>query len=68
MMYKAKNIDIDKAEKYLQRCMSDSILKENSEKAQIVKYYEGYREGIETAINMFYCSNYEKKESEDKQC
>lgn len=61
-MYKAKNIDIDKAEKYLLGCINDSIIKETNEQKQIEKYYEGFREGVNAAINMFYCSNYEKSE------
>ena len=65
-MYKAKNIDIDKAEKYLLRCINDSAIKEISEKKQVEKYHEGYREGIEVAISMFYCSNYEKDSKEEK--
>ncbi len=67
MRYKAKNIDTDKAEKYLRKCINDCIIKENSERKALTKYYEGYREGIEQAIDIFYCSNYEKEESEDKE-
>lgn len=68
MLYKAKNIDTDKAEKYLNRCINNSFEKEHLEKSKIEKYYEGYRDGIGEAVNMFYCSDYEKDESEDKQC
>ena len=67
MIYKVKSIDIEKAEEHLRRLINDSIIKENSERKANQKYYEGYREGIEQAINIFYCSNYEKEESEDKQ-
>lgn len=62
MIYKAENIDTEKAIKHLDDLIKNSIIKQNLERAKIEKYYEGYRDGIEDAKNMFYCSNYEKKE------
>ena len=67
MIYKAKNIDTEKAERHLRDLLMDSQTRQAREREKIEKYYEGYREGIENAISIFYCSNYEKKESEKKQ-
>ena len=61
MIYKAENIDTEKAIEHLDFIIKNSIINQNLEKAKIEKYYEGYRDGIEDAKNMFYCSNYEKK-------
>lgn len=61
MIYKAENIDTEKAIEHLDFLIKNSITKQNLERAKIEKYYEGYRDGIEDAKNMFYCSNYEKE-------
>ena len=65
MVYKAENIDTEKALQHLQDMSLDSMTKEYYEKREIEKYYEGYRKGIEVAKNMFYCSNYEKSENKE---
>lgn len=61
MIYKAENIDTEKAIEHLDILIKNSIINQNLERAKIEKYHEGYRDGIEDAKNMFYCSNYEKK-------
>jgi hypothetical protein len=66
MAYKAKNIDTDKALEYLKEVSRDSYGKQHLEEQKIKKYYEGYRDGISIAQNMFYCSNYEKEGIKDE--
>lgn len=64
MGYKAKNIDVDKFIDGLESYRKQQYEAEALEKAKIDKYYEGVREGLRIAENMFYCSNYEKKGGE----
>ena len=66
MSYKAKNIDVDKFIDGLESYRRQQYEAEVMEKAKIEKFYEGVRDGLRIAENMFYCSNYEKKEGEQK--
>ena len=61
MSYQAKNIDTEKALRYLRDMQLESTNKEYHEKKEIEKYYEGYRKGLAVAIDIFHCSNYEKE-------
>ena len=61
MAYKAKNIDTDKALKFLNEVNRESYGRQQLEEERIKKYYEGYRDGIARAEQMFYCSNFEKE-------
>lgn len=61
MGYKAKNIDVDKFLEALEKYRNQQYEVETVERAKIEKFYEGVREGLRLAENMFYCSNYEKK-------
>lgn len=65
MSYKAKNIDVDKFLDGLEHYRSLQYESEAMEKAKTEKFYEGVREGLRLAENMFYCSNYEKKGGEE---
>jgi hypothetical protein len=64
MSYKAKNIDVDKFIEGLERYRQMQYEAEAIETAKTQKYFEGVREGLRLAENMFYCSNYEKKGGE----
>ena len=63
-MYKATNIDTDKALEaieYLRRRQSEAHQRELH---GIQKYYEGIEKGLDLAEGIFECSNYEKDEPE----
>lgn len=64
MNYKTEKIDTDKALQHLRDMSLESTNKEYYEKKEIEQYYEGYRKGLKAAIDMFYCSNYEKTKKE----
>lgn len=66
MVYKAKNIDTDKALEHLQEVVRHIYDRQFLETQKIEKYYEGYRDGISVAQDMFKCSNYEKEGKEDE--
>ena len=59
-MYKAMNVDTDKALKAItearKRARTEEILKQH----EIQKYYEGYHAGLDMAEDNFNCQNYEK--------
>lgn len=59
-MYKAKNIDTDKALEALE----EARVIQSRECVRIInetqKYYEGLAKGLDIAESIFYCSNYEK--------
>lgn len=63
-MYKATNIDTDKALKAIEAFRRNKSLEQQKELYGIQKYYEGLEKGLELAESLFECSNYEKKESE----
>lgn len=62
MVYKAENIDTDKFLEQIKFLEDFSREKELREKTAVEKYHEGYRKALYTVKDMFYCSNYEKKE------
>lgn len=63
-MYKATNIDTDKALEAIESFRHSKSLEHQKELYGINKYYEGLEKGLELAERLFECSNYEKKESE----
>lgn len=63
-MYKATNIDTDKALKAIESFRRSQSTAHQRELHGINKYYEGLEKGLELAESLFECSNYEKKESE----
>lgn len=62
MIYKAKNVDTDKALEHIKRSRSYQDEAERLEFAKIQKFYEGVRKGLDIAEEIFTCSNFEKKE------
>lgn len=63
-MYKATNIDTDKALEAIESFRRTKSLEHQKELYGIQKYYEGLEKGLELAESLFECSAYEKKESE----
>lgn len=63
-MYKATNIDTDKALEAIEAFRRSKSLEHQKELYGIQKYYEGLEKGLELAERLFECSNYEKKEAE----
>ena len=61
MIYEAKNIDTKKALEFLNEEIFATQTKQARETEKVLKYYEGYRDGLNRARDIFYCSNYEKK-------
>ena len=59
-MYKATNVDTDKALKAIvearKRARTEEILKQH----EIQKYYEGYHAGLNMVEDIFGCKSYEK--------
>lgn len=64
MIYKTKNIDTDKFLEQIKFLEEFSREIEQREKTAVEKYHEGYRKALYDIKDMFYCSNYEKKEEE----
>lgn len=61
-MYKAKNVDTDKALEALEKTR-DIQSRECARKInELQKYYEGVAKGLDIAESIFYCSNYEKED------
>lgn len=63
-MYKATNIDTDKALEAIESFRHSKSLEHQKELYGIQKYYEGVEKGLELAESLFECSAYEKEESE----
>ena len=63
-MYKATNIDTDKALEAIESFRHSKSLEQQKELYGINKYYEGLEKGLELAESLFECSAYEKEESE----
>lgn len=63
-MYKATNIDTDKALEAIEAFRRSQSTAHQKELYGIQKYYEGLEKGLELAESLFECSFYEKKESE----
>lgn len=62
-MYKATNIDTDKALEAIESFRRSNSLEHQKELYGIQKYYEGLEKGLELAESLFECSCYEKDES-----
>ncbi len=63
-MYKAANIDTDKALEAIEAFRRTQSEAHQRELYGIQKYYEGIQKGLELAESLFECSCYEKDESE----
>ncbi len=63
-MYKATNIDTDKALEAIESFRHSKSLEHQKDLYGINKYYEGVEKGLELAESLFECSAYEKKEPE----
>jgi len=61
-MYKATNIDTDKALAAIEAFRRTQSLAHQKELYGTVKYYEGIEKGLQFAESLFECSNYEKNE------
>ena len=66
-MYKATNIDTDKALQAIEDMQCNKIEESERERYALRKYYEGIDKGLELAKGIFYCSNYEKECKENDQ-
>lgn len=60
-MYKAKNVDTDKALEYISDSRRYQQQAETLAITSAQKYYEGIRKGLDIAEEIFTCSNYESK-------
>lgn len=60
-MYKATNIDTDKALEAIEAFRRSKSLEHQKELYGIQKYYEGLEKGLEFAESIFECSCYEKE-------
>lgn len=59
-MYKAKNVDTDKALEALEKARDIQDRKRAVEIREVQKYYEGVCKGLDIAEEIFHCSTYEK--------
>lgn len=59
-MYKATNIDTDKALRAIEEFRRNKSREHQRELYGIQKYYEGLEKGLDLAESLFECSNYEK--------
>lgn len=62
-MYKATNIDTDKALEAIEEFRRNKSREHQRELYGIQKYYEGLEKGLDLAESLFECSNYEKDDS-----
>ncbi len=60
-MYKAKNVDTDKALEYINESRRYQEKAETLSITSMQKYYEGIRKGLDIAEEIFTCSNCESK-------
>lgn len=60
-MYKAKNIDTDKALEAIEKDRKFYEAMMVKERTAVEKYYEGIQKGLDIAARLFECSNYEKQ-------
>ena len=65
MVYKAENIDTDKFLEQIKFLVDWNETNKSKEITAVEKYHEGYRKALYDVKEMFYCSNYEKDESEE---
>ncbi len=63
-MYKAANIDTDKALNAIEAFRRSQSLEHQKQLYGIQKYYEGLEKGLELAESLFECPCYEKDEAE----
>ena len=63
-MYKAKNIDTDKALEAIESARQGQQQQEYIDRAKTQAYYDGVRKGLDIAERLFLCSNYEKEGTE----
>ena len=63
-MYKATNIDTDKALAVIEEFRRIKRSERQKELYGIERYYEGIEKGLERAESLFKCSNYEKDETQ----
>ena len=61
-MYKAKNVDTDKALEALEKARDIQSRECGIKINELQKYYEGVAKGLDIAVSIFYCSNYEKED------
>ena len=61
-MYKAKNIDTDKALEYLEHTRKYAYDQCTQDVEKRMAFRDGMLEGIKIAESIFSCSNYEKSE------
>ena len=59
-MYKATNVDTDKALKAIVEARKRALNEETLKNHEIQKYYEGFHAGLDVAEDIFGCSDYEK--------
>ena len=64
-MYKAKNVDTDKALEALEKSREIQDRKRAAEIRETQKYYEGVCKGLDIAEEIFHCSYYEKDGGEN---
>lgn len=62
-MYKAKNVDTDKALDYINESRRYQQQAETLEITSVQKYHDGIRKGLDIAEEIFTCSNCESKAS-----
>lgn len=60
-MYRAENVDTDKALNYINESRRYQDRAETLEITSVQKYYAGIRKGLDIAEEIFTCSNYESK-------
>ena len=60
-MYKAQNIDTDKALKALDEARKRNTRERTQKINEAQKYYEGVEHGLYIAEQLFLCPNYEKE-------
>lgn len=65
-MYKATNIDTDKALEAIKEFRRHNNFVQQRELYGIQKYYEGLEKGLEFAESLFECSAYEKECKENE--
>lgn len=65
-MYKAQNIDTDKALTALDEARKRNTRERTQKINEAQKYYEGVEDGLYIAEQLFLCPNYEKEGSNDQ--
>lgn len=60
MMYKARNVDTDKALEYIDSMREYYESERRCQEREIKKYYEGFNRALDIVKEIFECSNFEK--------